>query len=85
MSQPHWQLYGTLGCHLCEQAEQLLQQFSDTRAVRLEHIDIADLSEVQMNEWASQIPVLATTQAILMWPFSLADLMQAYQQEPAHD
>lgn len=80
MTQPHWQLYGTLGCHLCEHAEQLLQQFADTRAIQLEIIDIAALPEAEMNALAQQIPVLQSSQQRLYWPFSLADLMQLYQQ-----
>lgn len=82
---PQWQLYGTLGCHLCEQAEQLIQQFSQTRIIHLKQIDIAELSNPLMNQWAARIPVLVTAQVTLNWPFSLLDLMQAYQQELAHD
>lgn len=85
MSQPSWQLYGTLGCHLCEQAEQLLQQFMDTRAVQLVLVDIADLPESDMNSLALHIPVLRTPQEQLNWPFSLADLMRAYQRGTSHD
>lgn len=82
---PQWQLYGTLGCHLCEQAERLTQQFSQSRLIHFKQIDIAELSDVLMYEWATRIPVLVTTQTTLSWPFSLLDLMQAYQQELAHD
>jgi len=81
MHHPTWQLYGTLGCHLCEQAEQLLQQFADHRAFQLHVVDIAMLPEPEMNALATQIPVLSTQQHRLNWPFSLADMMQAYQAE----
>ncbi len=81
MNRPNWQLYGTLGCHLCDHAEQLLQQFSDTRPIQLEQIDIADLSPAQTEALAMQIPVLTTGHSRLSWPFSLADLMRAYQSE----
>ena len=80
-----WQLYGTLGCHLCEQAEQQLQQFADARAIRLQVVDIAELSTRDMNQWATQIPVLITPHVHLNWPFSVLDLMQAYQEEIADD
>jgi len=85
MNPPTWQLYGTLGCHLCEQAEQLLQQFADTRAIEWVLVDIADLPESDMNGLASLIPVLRTAQEQFNWPFSLADLMRAYQRETSHD
>lgn len=81
MHHPTWQLYGTLGCHLCEQAEQLLQQFADTRAIAWVLVDIAELPEPQMQALAMQIPVLTTKHRRLNWPFSLADVMQAYQAE----
>ena len=81
MDQPTWQLYSTLGCHLCERAEQLLQQFGDTRALHWYSIDIAELPEVQMLALAQQIPVLTTEHGRLTWPFSLVDLMQVYQHD----
>lgn len=80
-----WHLYGTLGCHLCEQAEQQLQQLADARAIRLQVVDIAELSTLYMNQWATQIPVLITPHVRLNWPFSLLDLMQAYQEDIADD
>lgn len=80
MSEQVWQLYGTLGCHLCEQAEQLLQQFSDTRPIRVQQIDIAELPEAESAPLATQIPVLQTAQQRLLWPFSLADLMRVYSE-----
>lgn len=79
MYRPTWQLYGTLGCHLCEQAELLLQQFGDTRAVSWVLIDIAELPEPEMQALAHQIPVLQAAQQRLHWPFSLMDMMQIYQ------
>jgi len=81
MDQPSWHLYGTLGCHLCERAEQLLHQFGDTRALRWHSIDIAELPEPEMLALAQQIPMLATEQSRLTWPFSLVDLMQVYQHD----
>ena len=85
MNPPTWQLYGTLGCHLCEQAEQLLQQFADTRAIEWILVDIADLPAADLHALASQIPVLSTSHGRLYWPFSLADLMRAYQRETSND
>ncbi|MEC7119994.1 MAG: glutaredoxin family protein [Pseudomonadota bacterium] len=73
-----WRLYGTLGCHLCEQAEQLLQQFAETRALTWQHIDIAELPTEQMLELAHQIPIICRADTCLTWPFSLVDLVQLY-------
>ena len=35
-------LYGTAGCHLCDQAEALLQQAGRARAIEWRYVDIAD-------------------------------------------
>ena len=67
-------LYGTLGCHLCERAEQLL-----IPAVRegwqVELVDIAD-DDVLSEKFALMIPVLehTVTGRLLAWPFDAAML-----------
>ena len=65
-------LYSTLGCHLCELAESLLNQstLSDWRLV-----DISD-SEALVDLYGVRIPVLKNTanEKELGWPFDLADL-----------
>ena len=76
MNSTTWRLYGTLGCHLCEQAEQLLLQLRDARPVEWQVIDIADLALDEQNRLATQIPVLQTNQAMLNWPFGLTDLLR---------
>lgn len=76
MNSTTWRLYGTLGCHLCEQAEQLLLQLRDARHVEWQVIDIADLPLDEQNRLATQIPVLRTNQATLNWPFGLTDLLR---------
>ena len=76
MNSTTWRLYGTLGCHLCEQAEQLLLQLRDARPVEWQVIDIADLALDEQNRLATQIPVLQTNQATLNWPFGLTDLLR---------
>lgn len=64
-------LYGTAGCHLCEQAEALLNglRFQDT-ALDLRQIDIADDEEL-MNRYGVRIPVLYHMDSgrELGWPF----------------
>lgn len=73
------QLLGTLGCHLCEQAEQLLMPWL-ARDVVVELLDIAE-SEVLVARYGLRIPVLRRERdgAELGWPFderSLAAFLQ---------
>lgn len=66
---PECQLFGTLGCHLCEVAESVLLPFVE-HGLLVELLDI-----VEREEWVSQyaltIPVLRRTDngAELNWPF----------------
>ena len=71
---PDCQLFGTLGCHLCEQAESLLLPWV-ARGLQVELIDIAD-SEQHLQTYALLIPVLRRNDsgAELRWPFDAAQL-----------
>ncbi|MEQ1528943.1 MAG: glutaredoxin family protein [Methylococcales bacterium] len=62
-------LLGTSGCHLCEQAEEILGEFE----LSLQIIDIAEQEHWQ-TQYALRIPVLihAHTQQDLGWPFDVA-------------
>ncbi|AIL60830.1 glutaredoxin family protein [Pseudomonas alkylphenolica] len=66
---PECQLFGTLGCHLCEVAEALLMPFVE-HGLLVELVDIAD-DESQLARYALLIPVLrrCDTGAELNWPF----------------
>ena len=59
-------LYGTSGCHLCEQAEAILRGVG----IAAEHIDTAD-DDALLERYSVRIPVLrrADTGAELGWPF----------------
>ena len=70
-----WRLYGTLGCHLCEIAESLLLQAQAVADIRWQSIDIAELPEQEMLEFADKIPVLVTANKTLYYPFSIMDIM----------
>lgn len=70
-----WQLYGTLGCHLCEIAESLLLQAQAVADICWQSIDIADLPEAQMLAFADKIPVLVTPTKTLYYPFSIMDIL----------
>lgn len=66
---PECQLFGTLGCHLCEQAEALLMPFVE-RGLLVELVDIAEQPQ-WLEAYALLIPVLrrSDTGAELHWPF----------------
>ncbi|WP_044875046.1 glutaredoxin family protein [Pseudomonas sp. LFM046] len=66
---PECQLFGTLGCHLCEVAEGVLMPFVE-RGLLVELVDIAD-SEEWVQTYGLRIPVLrrCDTGSELNWPF----------------
>lgn len=70
-----WLLYGTLGCHLCENAETLLQQAQMVADFSYQKVDIADLPENEMLPLADKIPVLVTPNKIVYYPFSVLDIL----------
>ena len=65
----HCELFGTLGCHLCEDAEQLLQPFV-AQGLLVELLDIIDCPQ-WLERYALTIPVLrrVDTGQELNWPF----------------
>lgn len=66
---PECQLLGTLGCHLCEQAEAMLMPLVE-RGLLVELVDIAEHQE-WLETYALLIPVLRRCDngAELCWPF----------------
>lgn len=66
---PECQLLGTLGCHLCEQAEAVLMPFVE-HGLLVELIDIAE-REDWVDDYALRIPVLRRVDNgdELDWPF----------------
>lgn len=66
-------LFGTEGCHLCEEAEQLLQQTGLSFDIR----DIIDDDNLQQR-YGLLIPVLlhVPSQQTLNWPFDTPGLQQ---------
>jgi hypothetical protein len=62
-------LYGTWGCHLCEDAEALLQA-ADCVFVS---VDIVD-DPAAFALYRTEIPVLSADERILKWPFDAATL-----------
>jgi len=74
---PECQLFGTLGCHLCEVAEAVLMPFVE-HGLLVELVDIGD-SEAQVEQYGLRIPVLRRDDsgAELNWPFD-ADQVAAF-------
>ena len=72
-------LYGTDGCHLCEEAEQLLNRVlataTPTLSFEVEHADIA-LADELMTLYGVRIPLLKKEESgeELGWPFDEASL-----------
>lgn len=66
---PECQLFGTLGCHLCEMAEALLMPFVE-HGLLVELVDIAE-DECWVEVYGLRIPVLRRldNNAELDWPF----------------
>lgn len=69
--QPDIILYSTWGCHLCEQAEQLLQQAK--LAGRYRVVDIVD-DENAFARYRVAIPVVCKGDKELYWPFDAMQL-----------
>jgi hypothetical protein len=73
---PECQLYGTLGCHLCEVAEALLMPFVE-HGLLVEVIDIAE-HEHLVDDYSLRIPILRRTDtgAELDWPFEAEQIVE---------
>ena len=68
-------LYGTTGCHLCDQAEAMLSQAAAARALQWRYVDIA-LDAALVEKYGTRIPVVLTAAGQeLAWPFSLLDIL----------
>ncbi len=62
-------LYTSVGCHLCEEAERIIEQvLPGYPQLTLTHVDIADDAEL-MDRYGVRIPVVAAGGRELGWPF----------------
>ena len=70
-------LYSTLGCHLCEQVEEMLCHLQASFPHRLVKLDIADDDEL-LAAYATEIPVLLRVDIDMemAWPFTIDQLAQ---------
>ena len=69
-------LYGTSHCHLCEEAEVILNTITSIKSVIWKPIDIAE-NDALIELYGLKIPVLKskTTNKELCWPFNLTDAL----------
>lgn len=68
-------LYGTLGCHLCEEALAIIYPLLRPHDLELLECDIADSDEL-VSSYGVRIPVVQLEGASrdLGWPFTAADV-----------
>ena len=70
--------YTTDGCHLCEEAKELLQQLLSTRPERYQ-IEIVDIVEAEslIEQYGTRIPVIKRNVSVtdLGWPFDFSGLV----------
>lgn len=72
-------LYGTLGCHLCEEAQALLNDWFGENAKNIDYIDVA-VSEKLVSHYGIRIPVLSNGRSELDWPFSRDEVSALFGQ-----
>ena len=70
-------LYTTLGCHLCDQARELLMMVNPD--LQIEFVDVAE-DDALIARYGERIPVLSREGRELAWPFGLLDV-QAFLQK----
>lgn len=77
-----FRLFSTLGCHLCEQAEEMLRR----QEVDWQVLEIAD-SEALTDAYGLSIPVVQNVNsgAELNWPFSDSQLAQWLAKQKSFD
>ena len=67
--------YTTLGCHLCEQAEEIVEPIVDRYGIAIEKVEIAD-SDALIERYGVRIPVIRINSSTLElgWPFDENDV-----------
>lgn len=80
----HLILYSTSGCHLCEQAEVLLEQLERELPLAWRIVDVAN-DEQLVTRYGIRIPVVRrqADESELGWPFDLDQLRLLVKQGPA--
>jgi len=65
------ELLTTAGCHLCDQALELIRRAAPTLELTL--VDIAE-DDALIEQYGEKIPVLRLASRELCWPFGLLDV-----------
>lgn len=71
-------LYGTQGCHLCDEAEQRVLPIAAALGIKVCLIDISGTDELE-DRYALRIPVLCCGKLELDWPFTPAEIKNIIQ------
>ncbi len=66
-------LLGTEFCHLCDQAEVLLENYCQQQKMAFIKIDIIDHEQL-LKQFRTRIPVILYHHSSLCWPFDNQDL-----------
>jgi len=72
-------LYGTLGCHLCDEA-MILGKSSLPSGVIINKVDIVE-DEALLSSMATRIPVMKMGDVELNWPFERQDIQRVWRQK----
>jgi hypothetical protein len=70
------ELLTTAGCHLCEQAMEVIRRAAPT--VDLTFVDIAE-DDAMIEQYGTLIPVLRYAGRELRWPYGLLDVREFFQ------
>ena len=70
-------LYTSLGCHLCEQAKEIVEPLLPTYQLVLKEVEIAECDEL-LERYGVRIPVVRLEGRLdeLGWPFDASGLAQ---------
>ncbi len=80
----HLLLYGTDGCHLCEDAIRMVHEALSDYDLTVQEIDIVE-DNALLNRYGQRIPVVKRVGGLeeLSWPFDHNDLVQLAKTQPA--
>lgn len=76
---PQITLFGTLGCHLCEDALALIH-LALPQGININKVDIVEQPEL-LDSMSERIPVMSIGSVELNWPFSQQDIESVWQKQ----
>lgn len=79
----HLLLYGTEGCHLCEDAARMVHDALSEYEITVQEVDIVD-DNALLNRYGQRIPVIKRVGGLeeVCWPFDHADLVRLARTQP---